>query len=141
CAVLVTSWSSGYSPERSLALLELTDSGAPPTRKISLMVSPSSKCSMPVSPASARSQNKRIGVMMLTSPALSGGRLGAAEMNLPTSLCVLGRPRRDRSGGAERSARVRDTGVKPGADERSLSSSGQLPWLGPAWVSAVGASD
>ena len=83
---------SRYSPKRSLALLELTDSGAPPTRKISLTLSPSSKWSRPVSPASARSQNSRIGVMMLTSPALSGGRLGAADTNLPTSLWVAARP-------------------------------------------------
>ena len=133
-----------YSPKRSLALLELTDSGEPPTRKISFTVPPSSKCSRPVSPARARSQNRRIGVMTLTSPALSGGRFGAAETNRPTSLCVAGaRPSRARGGGtACRVSPGRDTGVNPGADDRSLtSSSGQLPWLGASAVSAVGASE
>ena len=71
--------------------------------------------------------------MMLTSPALSGGRLGAPETNRPTSLCV----RRAARAGADaqraaprpRPRPGRDTGVKPRADERSLlSSSGQLPW-------------
>src|SRR5580765_5617092 len=81
--------------------------------------------------------------MMLMSPALSGGRLGAADTNLPTSLCVAARPpARERSGGTVRAVSPgRDTGVKPGADVRSLPSSGQLPGDTPAAVSAVGASD
>ena len=84
--------------------------------------------------------------MMLTSPALSGGRLGTAETNLPTSLCVVARPpRRDRNAaaGAAMSPGF-DTGVNPRSDDGSgpcSSSSGQLPWFVAAAVSAVGASD
>ena len=77
-----------YSPNLSPPPLELTEAGAPPTRKISFSVPRTSKCRSPVSLASARPQKNRIGVITLISPALSGGRLGAAEMNRPTSLLV-----------------------------------------------------
>ena len=72
--------------------LELTDSGAPATRKISFSWRPSTRRRRTRN-AAGRSppprpgrQNRRMGVMMLRSPALSGGRAGAAETKRPTSL-------------------------------------------------------